>query len=189
MWPQGLPEQSWEITNLVPASVLCVKKQQPERNKDIPRVILSPWQSSCSGCGPQPSPSWGLPPGPQWFWEVQRDGPDCVVAAVACLLPEEASGRPGQPGAHSPAIPEPHGPHRDKRRPLQGPCAPGHHSSRAKGVCVAPCPECGCSHSGIPAYTPAGWCQVVQEPCGSGCACVTLYRTRRAALFIFMEEG
>lgn len=36
----------------------------------------------------------------------------------------------------------------------------------------------------IPEHIPPDGCQVVQELCGSGCACVTSYRTENAALLV-----
>lgn len=67
-------------------------------------------------------------------------------------------------------------------RALQSPGAPGCHSPSSGCTCTETCPGCGCRK--IPEYTPPGRCQVAQDPCGSGCACVTLYSIESAALFV-----
>ena len=97
-----------------------------------------------------------------------------MVKAVAHLQAEEASGRPGPRRCALPGSPCTQQP---TRRSAEA--SPG-----AGCACVALCPGDGCSRREIPKYLPAGRCQVVQELCGSGCACVTLYRTGGAALFV-----
>lgn len=153
MWPQGFLEQSWEITSLVLASVLCVKKNSSQRGT---RLCPEPLCAS-DGAGAQAvAPVWhplGTAPSSSVVWG------SAAGESSARLLTEEATGRPGGPRAHSPGTPASGSP-QGQQRPLQGPGVPGHHCA-----CAASCPGNGRSSAEIPEDLPPGQCQVVQELC------------------------
>lgn len=154
MWPQGFLEQSWEITSLVLASVLCVKKNSSQRG-----TRLCP-ESRCASGGagaqavvpvrhllataPRSSAVWGSTAG----------------ESSARLLAEEASGRPGWPQCSFPRNPCIQQPTRSAE------ASPGPRCARPPlCACVASCPGSGCSSAEIPKYLSAGQRQVVQELC------------------------
>ena len=99
MWPQGFLEQSWEITSLVLASVLCVKKNSSQRGT---RLCPEPLCAS-DGAGAQAvAPVWhplGTAPSSSVVWG------SAAGESSARLLTEEATGRPGGPGRPCPLSP------------------------------------------------------------------------------------
>lgn len=125
------------------------------------------------------------PPGPHWFGKhrgslVKARGEESgLVERPACHWRRPQQG-PGGHGAHFPGTPAPSGPVRGLQRLVQSPGSSRPLLTLAdvvelRCVCADTCP--GCGHRKLPNGS-----QVAQEPCGSGCACVALYRTERAVL-------
>ena len=154
MWPQGFLEPSWEITSLVLASVLRVKKNSSQRGTRLcpesqyasggagARAVVPAWHPL--GTAPRSSVVWGSTAG----------------ESSACLLTEEASGRPGWPQCSFPRNPCIRQPTRSAE------ASPGPGCARPPlCACVAPCPGSGCSSAEIPEDLPPGQCRVVQELC------------------------
>lgn len=178
MWPQGFLEQSWEITSLVLASVLCVKKNSIQRGT---RLCPEPLCAS-GGAGAQAVvPIWhplGTAPSSSVVWRSTGG------ESSARLLTEEATGRPGWPQSSFP------------RNPCIWP--PTRPAEASPGPRCARPPLCVCG------FLPWEWAQQCRNPRGpaagtvpgcaravcSGCACVALFKTKQNwRVVLCMGEG